>query len=136
MKKLSVIIIFILVSVIQGKAGDYVLDEEGNVAGESESFAQEYIVLSDLLAKVNNSESAIQYKFKISQEIARLKSTQISGEEEYRALSAEEKRAFVKKFQNNNRHCSAVTQVMNERRRILLNPQLNKILGATIKDIP
>jgi len=136
MKAFLFIIVFLLALVASAHAGEHISSSHGYSATEGKSFAQEYIPLSDLLVKVKNSESATQYKSQISQEIARLKTTQISGGQEYEALSAEEKKAFVKKFQNNNQHCGAVTQVMQERTRILLNPKLSKILGSTIKDIP
>jgi len=128
MKAFLFIIVFLLALVVPAHAGEHISSSHGYSATEGKSFAQEF--------KVKNSESATQYKSQISQEIARLKTTQISGGQEYEALSAEEKKAFVKKFQNNNQHCGAVTQVMQERTRILLNPKLSKILGSTIKDIP
>ncbi len=136
MKSPLLIVFLILACAAQVYAGEQMHDAHALSLNEGESFAQEYIVLSNMLVNVTSSESAIQYKSRISQEIDRIKTTQINGEQEYKALSAEEKKAFVKKFQNNNQHCGAVTQVMQERTRILLDPNLSKILGSTIKDIP
>lgn len=136
MKSPLLIVFLILACPAQVYAGEQMHDAHALSLNEGESFAQEYIVLSNMLVNVTSSESAIQYKSRISQEIDRIKTTQINGEQEYKALSAEEKKAFVKKFQNNNQHCGAVTQVMQERTRILLDPNLSKILGSTIKDIP
>ena len=43
---------------------------------------------------------------------------------------------FVKKFQNNRYHCGEVTQVMQERQRILLHPDLSDILRDLLNQIP
>lgn len=107
-----------------------------NVSGEKESFAQEYATLKELLQKVKSKDSALLYKPHIEQELARLKSSQIGGGDEFNTLSDEDKRKFIEKFQNNRYHCGEVTQVMKEKRRILLDPDLNQILGPLVQNIP
>ena len=107
-----------------------------NIASDRESFAKEYATLKTLLQKVKSEESAIFYKPQIQQELDRLKSSQISGDEEFSSLSEQEQKAFIKKFQNNQFHCGEVTQVMEERRRILLDPDLYKIIGSLVQKIP
>jgi hypothetical protein len=103
---------------------------------DRESFAKEYATLKALLQKVRSKDSAKLYKPQIEQELDRLRSSQISGSEEFTSLSKNEKKEFIKKFQNNQFHCGEVTQVMEERRRILLNPELNEILGSLVQKIP
>ena len=110
-------------------------------AGESigvqgESFAQEYTHLRELLVKVQTRELAMIYKSQIAEELYRLHDSHINGGRAFDALSAEEQQAFIKKFQNNQFHCGEVTRVMEERRRILLDPDLKEVLGSLIKDIP
>ena len=107
-----------------------------NIATEKESFAKEYETLKILLQKVKSKDSAVLYKPQIQQELDRLKSSQRSGDKEFSKLSNEEQQEFIKKFQNNHYHCGEVTQVMEEKRRILLNPDLNKILGPIVQNIP
>jgi hypothetical protein len=104
-------------------------------SSEKESFAQEYKTLKELLQKVKSKDSAVLYKSQIEQELARLKSSQISGDE-FNTLSDEDKKKFIEKFQNNRFHCGEVTQVMEEKRRILLDPDLNQILGSLVQSIP
>ena len=106
------------------------------ISGEGESFAAEYAQLRQLLGKVQTKESAITYKSQIAQELERLKSSQINGGQAFDALSGEQKQAFIKKFQNNHFHCGEVTQVMEERRRILLDPDLSPILSSLMHKIP
>lgn len=106
------------------------------VSGEAESFAQEYAHLRVLLGKVQNRESAVTYKSQIAEELDRLKASQINGGQAFDVLSAEEQQVFIKKFQNNQYHCSNVTQVMEERSRILLNPEINEVLGVLLMEIP
>ena len=108
----------------------------GNIIGEGESFAQEYATLNLLLKKVQSRESALLYKYNISKELERIKSSQISGGKVFSTLSDKQQQAFIKKFQNNKFHCGEVTQVMEERNRILLNPELNEVLSSVINDIP
>lgn len=107
-----------------------------NFVGDGESFAQEYSTLRILLQKVQSKELALIYKAEISKELDRLRSSQISGREAFASLSVEEQEFFIKKFQNNQFHCGEVTQVMEERRRILLDPELSEVLSSVVKDIP
>lgn len=104
--------------------------------GDGESFAQEYSTLRHLLQQVQSKESALIYKSEISKELDRLRSSQISGGQAFATLSVEDKKLFIKKFQNNQFHCGEVTQVMEERRRILLDPELSEILSSVVIDIP
>ena len=107
-----------------------------NTITDRESFAKEYVTLKVLLQKVKTKESAILYKPQIQQELDRLKSSQISGSDEFSRLSEYEQQVFIKKYQNNHFHCGEVTQVMKERRRILLDPDLFKIIGPLVQNIP
>ena len=104
--------------------------------GNGQSYAQEYNNLRLLLEKVTNTESAINYKQAIENQINILKKNQHSGEENFNAMTQEQKKFFIQKFQNNRYHCGEVTQVMNERQRILLDPGLFEILGDTLSNIP
>ena len=106
------------------------------LADAGESFAKEYANLRILLENVNNRDSAVAYQAKISLELNRLKTIQSSGEQKFHSLSAAQKKLFVKKFQNNRFHCSEVTKVMQERNRLLLNPETQEVLGKTLKLIP
>lgn len=108
----------------------------GSVGVQGESFAEEYTHLRELLENVQNRESAITYKTEITKELDKLKASQINGGQAFEALSAEEQQAFINKFQNNQFHCGEVTQVMEERRRILLDSDLREVLGSLVKDIP
>lgn len=104
---------------------------------ESESsFALEYKELRLLLQKVNSQQSAINYKPEIKQQIDRLKQNQATGEQSFASMSKSQQQLFVKKFQNNRFHCGEVTQVMSERQRILLQPELSKILRELLVQIP
>ena len=107
-----------------------------NIANDKDSFAKEYATLKSLLQKVKSRDSAELYKPQIEQELARLKSSQLIAGKEYDQLDQEEKKLFIKKFQNNQFHCGEVTQVMEERRRILLNPDLYEILGPLVQNLP
>ena len=106
------------------------------IANDKDSFAKEYATLKTLLQKVKSRDSAELYKPQIEQELARLKSSQLIAGKEYDQLNQEEKKLFIKKFQNNQFHCGEVTQVMEERRRILLNPDLYEILGPLVQNLP
>ncbi len=107
-----------------------------NSVHSNQSYAQEYSHLRKLLQQVNNRESAIAYKSQIEQELNKLKSSQISGQQQFSALSKSEQSQFIKKFQNNHLHCGEVTQVMEERRRILLDPELSQVLSPLMNKIP
>ena len=107
-----------------------------NIANDKDSFAKEYATLKTLLQKVKSRDSAKLYKPQIEQELARLKSSQLISGKEYDQLNQDEKKLFIKKFQNNQFHCGEVTQVMEERRRILLNPDLYEILGPLVQNLP
>lgn len=100
------------------------------------SFAEEYGKLRNLLSNVQDKQSALQYKLAIEQEIQRLNLHHQSGTEQFNALSAQEKKLFIKKFQKNRYHCGDVTQVMVETRRILFDPELAMILRDTLAKIP
>ncbi len=100
------------------------------------SYAEEYRNLRVLLESVTDTKSAKQYKPAIEKEIQQLNISQPSGEEYFKSLSAADKKLFVKRFQQNRFHCGEVTQVMVERRRILFDPQLSKILAETLANIP
>ena len=106
------------------------------LTGPGESYAQEYENLKVLLQKVQSKKTALQYKQDIEKQIEYLNKNQKSGAENFNALSKEDKKFFIKKFQNNRYHCGEVTQVMNERQRILLNPELANILKDTLINIP
>lgn len=102
----------------------------------NQSYAEEYGYLAKLLQQVQSRESAILYKPQIENELVKLKSSQMSGEHEFESLSISEQKAFIKKFQNNQFHCGAVTRVMEERRRILLDPDLSQVLSSLMNEIP
>ncbi len=107
-----------------------------NIANDKDSFAREYSTLKTLLQKVKSRDSAKLYKPQIEQELVRLKSSQLIAGKDFNQLNQEEKKLFIKKFQNNQFHCGEVTQVMEEQRRILLNPDLNEILGPIVQNLP
>ncbi len=102
----------------------------------SQSYAQQYKQLRILLQKVDSTESAIDNKGAIENQIRILNSNQTSGSEYFNTLSSEDKKLFIKKFQNNRFHCGEVTEVMVERQRILLNSDLANILRDTLSEIP
>ncbi len=129
MKFYLLFIIVILLAALEGYAGERVSKHGG-------SFAEEYTHLRELLVKVQTRESAVTYKSQIAKELDRLKTSQINGEQAFSSLSVEEQQAFISKFQNNQFYCGEVTQVMEERRRILLDPDLSEVLGFLVKDIP
>lgn len=103
---------------------------------DRQSFALEYKELRMLLQKVKNEQTAIKYKPAIEQQISSLRQNQFSGEGSFTAMSESEQIMFVKKFQNNRFHCGEVTQVMAERQRILLHPDLANILRDLLNQIP
>ncbi|MDW3094508.1 MAG: hypothetical protein R8G33_02420 [Gammaproteobacteria bacterium] len=100
------------------------------------SFAEEYGKLRILLSNVQDKQSALHYKLEIEQEIQRLNLHHQSGGDRFNALSPQEKKLFIKKFQKNRYHCGDVTQVMVESRRILFDPELAMILRDTLAKIP
>ena len=100
------------------------------------SFAEEYKELRILLEKVTNKDSALLYKSAIENEIQQLNQNFRSGEDQFNSLSPADKKLFVKKFQKNRYHCGDVTQVMEERTRILFDPELSDILRDTLIQIP
>lgn len=107
------------------------LPEENN-----SSFALEYKELRILLQKVVSAQTAATYKPAIKQQIDRLKQNQAAGEQTFSSMSESQQQLFVKKFQNNRFHCGEVTQVMQERQRILLHPDLSIILRELLNQIP
>ena len=80
--------------------------------------------MAKLLEKVKDQNSAKKYKTEIKNEVSKLKESQVSGGESFALLSDKEKKVFIQKFQNNRNHCGNVTRVMQERNRILLNPEM------------
>ena len=100
------------------------------------SFAEEYKNLRILLEKVQDKDTALLHKHAIQNEIQYLNQNHQSGADQFNALSPQEKKLFVKKFQKNRYHCGDVTQVMVERKRILFNPELSIILRDTLAQIP
>lgn len=100
------------------------------------SFAEKYRDLHMLLQKVTSVELAIAYKNSIDHEIDILRSNQTTSAVDYNSLSAEEKKIFIKKFQQNTFHCGEVTGVANEKRRILLQPELADILRESLERVP
>ena len=129
--KLATIIFIIVVNLFYA---DFVLARLLNQ--EEQSFALEYKELRILLQKVNNQQTAIKYRPAIEQQILHLQQNQLAGEGTFESLSESQQRLFVNKFQNNHLHCGEVTQVMAERRRILLHPELAKILRELLDQIP
>ena len=131
-KTLSLILAFFFVTIIPNYASASLFSNHGS----GQSYAQEYNSLRQLLEKVTNTESAIKYKQAIEDQIEILNKNQHSGAENFNAMSKEEKKFFIKKFQNNRFHCGEVTQVMTEKQRILLDKNLHEILGETLSKIP
>ena len=103
---------------------------------DEQSFALEYKELRILLQKVNNKQTAEKYKSAIERQILYLQRNQLKGEGTFESLPESQQQLFVKKFQNNRFHCGEVTQVMAERQRILLHPDLAKILRDLLDQIP
>ncbi len=100
------------------------------------SFAEEYKNLRVLLNKVQDKDTALLHKQAIEKEIQYLSQNHQSGEDQFNSLSADEKKLFIKKFQKNRYHCGNVTRVMEERKRILFDPELAIILSDTLSRIP
>lgn len=111
-------------------AGAHLLEDNNS------SFAQEYRELRILLQKVNTEQSAKIHRHAIQEQITRLKQNQAAGEQAFSALPKSQQELFVKKFQNNRFHCGEVTQVMQERQRILLHPDLSNVLRDLLNQIP
>jgi|GEM_PF-2070420 len=105
-----------------------------NTVTEKKSFAQEYNHLGQLLEKIQDRDTAIHYKSDIIKELGRIKAS-IGKQSDYDSLTDEEKKVFVKKFQNNNLHCGYVTKVMNERNRLLLNKEVKSELGELLDQL-
>ena len=110
--------------------------ESTSPAHETESFAQQYNVLADLLSKVQDKETALYHRDQIQQQSDFLEQHQSSGESAFNMLSKQEQALFIKRFQNNRYHCGDVTQVMQERQRILLDPELASLLKDLLMEIP
>jgi len=100
------------------------------------SFAEEYKTLRTLLEKVQDRDTALLLKQEIEREIQYLNQRHQSGNIQFNALSPQEKKQFINKFQKNRYHCGNVTHVMTERKRILFNPELSIILRDTLAQIP
>lgn len=131
-KKLCSLLFYTLLALCAGKVNASLFSDHG----DGQSYAQEYNSLRQLLEKVTNAESAIKYKKAIEDQINILNKNQHSGADNFNAMSKEEKKFFIKKFQNNRYHCGEVTQVMTEKQRILLDKSLVEILGETLSKIP
>ena len=121
------LILLLIVAVTPAQTGE-------NIATEKESFAQEYDQLGQLLEKIQDKETAIMYKPEIIREINRIKNS-IGKQNNFDSLSEEDKKLFIKKFQNNNLHCGYVTKVMNERNRLLLNKEAKAELGPLLDQL-
>lgn len=104
--------------------------------GKWKSFAQEYAHLGVLLEKVQDQQSAVKYKSQIAIELDKLKLSQSGGGDQFSLLPENEKKIFIKKFQNNHFHCDEVTKVMEERNRLLLHPETREVLGALLDSLP
>ena len=103
---------------------------------EQGSFAEEYRQLRILLQKVNSRETAEQLKPAIKKQIEELRENQFAGEQHFQSLSEQDQQLFIKRFQQNRFHCGEVTQVMEERQRILLQPELSDSLYELMVLIP
>lgn len=101
---------------------------------DKESFAKEYAQLGVLLEKVQDKQTAIDYKPEIIKELDRIKLS-IGKQSDFERLSPIEKKLFVKKFQNNNLHCGYVTKVINEKNRLLLNKEAKNELGGLLDQL-
>ena len=115
-------------------AGHEVLSSTSS--NETQSFAQQYDELASLLSKVKDKQSALTHINDIQDQLDFLAHNQSSGEVEFNLMSPHEQELFVKRFQNNRFHCGAVTQVMQERQRILLDPELAGLLKELLMDMP
>ena len=102
-----------------------------NIVTDKESFAQEYAKLGLLLEKIQDEKTARLYKPQVIKELDRIKLS-VGEQSNYEALSPEEKKSFIKKFQNNNLHCGYVTKVANERNRLLLNKDVKREMGELL----
>jgi len=107
-----------------------------DLLGDEASFAEKYKDLRILLQKVTTVDLATTYKEQIDHEIELLRANQTSGPIDFNLLSDAEKELFIKKFQKNRFHCGEVTAVADERRRILLQPELANILRDSLNRIP
>lgn len=105
-----------------------------NVATDKESFAQEYAQLGLILEKIQDEATARLYKPQLIRELKRIKIS-VGEQSNYEALSSEDKKLFIKKFQNNNLHCGYVTKVANERNRLLLNKGAKNELGELLDQL-
>ena len=104
------------------------------ISTDKESFAKEYAQLGMLLEKVQDKQTAIEYKPQIAKELERIKLA-TGKTSNFDSLSELEKKLFVKKFQNNNRHCGYVTKVAQERNRLLLNEEAKDELGELLDQL-
>lgn len=101
-----------------------------------QSYAEEYKQLRILLENVKDIDTALLHKSAIEREIQILNQNQVAGGKHFDLLSEQEQKVFVKRFQQNRFHCGEVTQVMEQRRRILFMPELSEILADTLANIP
>ena len=126
----AIIMIALTNLLVAGKVNSHLLENS------KASFAQEYKELRILLQNVTDEQTAIAHKSAIQEQINKLKLNQAAGEQSFAAMSELEQKLFIKKFQNNRYHCGEVTQVMEERQRILLHPDLSAILRDVLNQIP
>jgi hypothetical protein len=105
-----------------------------NIVTDKESFAQEYAQLGLLLEKIQDEKTARFYKPQVIKELDRIRLS-VGEQSNYEALSPEERKLFIKKFQNNNLHCGYVTKVANERNRLLLNKEAKNELGELLDQL-
>ena len=101
------------------------------IATDQESFAQEYAQLGLILEKIQDETTARLYKPQVIKELDRIRLS-VGEHGDYETLSPQEKKLFIKKFQNNNRHCGYVTKVANERNRLLLNKGAKNEMGELL----
>lgn len=106
------------------------------LSNPEQSYAEEYRQLRILLESVKDINTALLHKAAIEREIQILNQNQVAGGKHFDLLSEQEQKIFVKRFQQNRFHCGEVTQVMEQRRRILFLPELSEILGDTLANIP
>ena len=104
------------------------------ISTDKESFAKEYAKLGMLLEKVQDKQTAIEYKPQIVKELERIKLA-TGNINDFDSLSELDKKLFVKKFQNNNLHCGYVTKVAEERNRLLLNEEAKNELSELLDQL-
>ena len=102
-----------------------------NIVTDKVSFAQEYAQLGLILEKIQDETTAKLYKPLVIKELDRIRLS-VGEQSNYETLSPQEKKLFIRKFQNNNLHCGYVTKVANERNRLLLNKGAKNEMGELL----